>query len=340
MRRSMTAAGALILLAACGKSHSPALNFTLRLGDSTVSSGATNRAVSGVMQVMRIRAEGFGVRHPVFAQSGSAQITGFVSGVRDPKRLLGILISRGFVEFRLVDTAGALAAALPGIDRALVAAGILARRATRSPATNSFGQILGAPTDTGPRPPVAGRFAVAAPLSELLFSGPMPGAFTVPQEDVPRVDTLLAQDAARMALPRGLALVWAWPTSPPLSGPVDRALYAVEGEPVLTSEAVTDARASEGSGANGPELRLELSERGAALFQDQTRRLSGRYLAMLLDGAVLGEPAIVRGEIGKHVLVKLGTMSLGDAEDLALILRTGALPAPVRLLEATVDSDH
>ncbi len=56
-------------------------------------------------------------------------------------------------------------------------------------------------------------------------------------------------------------------------------------------------------------------------------------MAIILDGRVFRQPPVIRSEIGRTGQIELGTGSLQEAQDLALVLRAGALPAPLRIVE-------
>jgi preprotein translocase subunit SecD len=56
-------------------------------------------------------------------------------------------------------------------------------------------------------------------------------------------------------------------------------------------------------------------------------------MAIILDGRVQGQPPVIRSQIGANGQIELGTKPLQEASDLALVLRAGALPAPLQIVE-------
>ena len=72
--------------------------------------------------------------------------------------------------------------------------------------------------------------------------------------------------------------------------------------------------------------------RGAKLFGDATTHNVGRRLAIVLDGVVQSAPVIREPITGGHGQIT-GRFDIKEAQDLANVLRNGALPAPVKLLE-------
>src|SRR5205823_4424713 len=57
------------------------------------------------------------------------------------------------------------------------------------------------------------------------------------------------------------------------------------------------------------------------------------YMAIILDGRVQGQPPVIHGQIGANGQIELGNKSLQEASDLALVLRAGALPAPLTIVD-------
>jgi len=82
----------------------------------------------------------------------------------------------------------------------------------------------------------------------------------------------------------------------------------------------------------GPYVALELNPRGAKLFEDLTGRSVGRRLAIVLDNTVYSAP-VIRERIGGGRASITGNFDIKEARDLAIVLRAGALPAPVTIAE-------
>src|SRR5207247_1999757 len=59
------------------------------------------------------------------------------------------------------------------------------------------------------------------------------------------------------------------------------------------------------------------------------------YMAIILDGRVQGQPPIIKSQITSRGLIELGSKPLQEASDLALVLRAGALPAPLTIVDET-----
>src|SRR5207247_5044185 len=75
------------------------------------------------------------------------------------------------------------------------------------------------------------------------------------------------------------------------------------------------------------------SRRGGRIFERETGRHVNDYMAIILDGRVQGQPPVIKSQIGQRGQIELGNRPLQDAQDLALVLRAGALPAPLGIVE-------
>jgi preprotein translocase subunit SecD len=108
--------------------------------------------------------------------------------------------------------------------------------------------------------------------------------------------------------------------------------YLVESPVLMTGETVTDARVRPGGRLEGPYVSVELDSRGSQLFGNITAENVGRNLAIVLDNTVYSAPVIKEPIPGGHVQIT-GSFTFEEAHALAIVLRSGALPAPVKIIE-------
>ena len=100
----------------------------------------------------------------------------------------------------------------------------------------------------------------------------------------------------------------------------------------LTGDSLVDARVEWGTMQINPYVSFSLNSKGARRFARVTKDNIGKRLAIVLDGKVKSAPSI-ESEIPAGRGQITGRFSEDEAADLALILRTGALPAPIRVEE-------
>jgi preprotein translocase subunit SecD len=107
----------------------------------------------------------------------------------------------------------------------------------------------------------------------------------------------------------------------------------VEDRPIITGEELQDARATRDPLTNQSVVNFTLSRRGGRIFERETGRHVQDYMAIILDSRVQGQPPVIKGQIGQHGQIELGAKPLQEAQDLALVLKAGALPAPLTIIE-------
>jgi preprotein translocase subunit SecD len=108
--------------------------------------------------------------------------------------------------------------------------------------------------------------------------------------------------------------------------------YVVEKKALLTGADVSNARVSIDQNTSEPYVSLELTGTGGKQFADLTSANVGRRLAIILDGNLYSAP-VIRERIPSGQAQITGSFTSETATDLAIVLRAGALPAPVQVLE-------
>ena len=111
-----------------------------------------------------------------------------------------------------------------------------------------------------------------------------------------------------------------------------RQSYLVERRTLMTGDVLTDAHVSPGSATEGMAVEFVLDARGAKQFAQVTSANVGRNLAIVLDGTVESAPVIREPITGGRGQIT-GRFDFAEAQDLANVLRNGALPAPLKLIE-------
>ena len=119
------------------------------------------------------------------------------------------------------------------------------------------------------------------------------------------------------------------PSSPDAGG--DRLYYLVDRTPVVTGRDLKNARRSLDYETNTPNVSFTLKPEAAGRFQQVTRDNIGRQLGIVLDNQVVSAP-VIQGAIYDQGQIA-GNFTLEEAQDLAIKLRSGALPASLEYLE-------
>ena len=327
--------------------------------DETLTPERRADAIERAERIIRTRVDEFGVEEPLIQRIGSERLIVELAGLDDETRAKEIINQQAFLEWKLVLPNTDVDQALERLDRAVVAAigaeGLreMGRATEAAEATTSIEQLLFSdPDDTT----AAGDSAAADPAQEageteaagevaaeeedvelnlrpftgLLNQGDE-GTYLVDAADVDIATEWMALPEFQRAFPRGISLQWGW-DSIPRGGRFYRELYVLEEDPFLTGDQLNDATANRDQQFNQPQVLFELNRLGGRDFQRLTAANIGNRIAIVLDGEVVSAP-VVRDRIGARGTIDLGSADFSEATDLALVLRAGALPAPLTILE-------
>lgn len=139
------------------------------------------------------------------------------------------------------------------------------------------------------------------------------------------------EDALRGTVPPGSEILYQ-NTFDPQTGRKTNVPFLLKKRAPLTGDALTDARVSIDSQYGDPYVSISFDARGARLFERITGENVGKRLAIVLDNTVYSAP-VIRDRISGGKAQITGHFTMEEAKDLAIVLRAGALPAPVRILE-------
>ncbi len=118
----------------------------------------------------------------------------------------------------------------------------------------------------------------------------------------------------------------------PQTGRMRKVPFLLKRRTLLTGEYITDARVQIDSRFNEPYVSLSFDARGARLFEQITEQNIKKRLAIILDNKVYSAPVIQDKISGGRAQIT-GRFTTDEARDLAIVLRAGALPAPVDIIE-------
>jgi len=115
-------------------------------------------------------------------------------------------------------------------------------------------------------------------------------------------------------------------------GGAEKTPYLVKKDLLLTGDSLTDARVAIDSRYNEPYVSLTFDANGARIFERITTENTNKRLAVVLDGSVYSAPNIREPIAGGKAQIT-GGFTHEQASDLAIVLRAGALPAPVSVVQ-------
>ena len=281
----------------------------LEVDKSKLGPAEAKNAVDQAMQIIRNRIDQFGVAEPTIQKQGDNRILVQLPGLLDQGRAKELIGQTALLEFKIVKTDDESRNLLNRID-------------------GYFARMKGAGADTtGPdslRHPFTGRFLTVAQGNE---------SFALSSE-IAAIDSMLAMVRADSTFTMDAALAWdAHETE--LQGRSGRNLYVLDKEPQMKGTEVASAQMRldlDQERPGSPGVSFNLTSRGGAQFADITSRNVQRRLAIVLDNRVQSAPNIRERIPGGHGSIT-GSFNEEEAQNLAIVLRSGALPAPVNVVE-------
>jgi preprotein translocase subunit SecD len=139
------------------------------------------------------------------------------------------------------------------------------------------------------------------------------------------------EEALKGNIPPGDEILYQISTDPQ-TGRQTKIPYLLKKRTALTGEYITDARVQIDSRYNEPYVSLSFDARGARIFEQITGQNIKKRLAIVLDNKVNSAPVIQDKISGGRAQIT-GRYTTDEARDLAIVLRAGALPAPVKIIE-------
>jgi protein-export membrane protein SecD len=293
------------------------MHLVLQIDRTNLSESDASDARDRALEIIRNRVDQFGVAEPSIQPQGADRIVVQLPGVQDPLQAKNLIGQTALLEFKMLRSAAEFTETLRRIDD------LLASRAAQIPVDT----LAMSPEEQSLR---------KSPLTSRLrfFRGGEQDNAWVPEEEVASIESLLAAPGVRGLIPFGAA--FSWGREPvDYSGEKMRALYLLTGRPELTGTSVSNAEVSMGldsSRPNTPGVSLTLTGEGSHTFSRVTGANVGRRLAIVLDGKVHVAPTIM-GKIPRGRASITGNYTQEEAKILAIVLRAGALPAPIQIME-------
>ena len=304
--------------------------------EGTMTAEARRDAIDRALEIIRNRIDQFGVREPTVQKVGEERIVVELPEEKDPERAKAVIEQTAFLEFKIVVDPRPFVDVLPRLDSVIVASlppeslAVVAAPAAEMP------RELLRTVDTAEaalETPGHSEQARRRPLTASLLQSGEEGVFLVELQEEDRVRRFLELAEVRRRIPSRIDLVWGKDTIGQ-AGQLYRSLYVLESESMITGEFLTDAQADRDLTYGRPIVRFQLTRQGGRIFERGTSQNVGERMAIILDGKVQGSPPVIRSAIRESGQIELSpTASLEEARDLALLLRTGPLPAEVRIVE-------
>ncbi len=336
-------------------------------------------AINRSLEILRNRIDQFGVSEPSIQKQGNRRIILELPGVQDPARARDLIGRTAMLEFKLLSDPEKAQELLQAIDKHLAekrekeaedgapasdefdvleeeqaepekSAGQeeikpdedMAAAANDTADTDEDALDLSADIEDMGAADTTEEEATEFDTSENPFTSLLRGIrgdIAVPQENVRKVRTILADPEVKKIFPEDTQFLWGAKPEDVGDGNKYHILYLVKYRAQLTGAGLADARVDISSGYNNPGtagqpiVSLSFNRAGGRTFSRVTGANIGKRLAIVLDEKVYMAPNI-RSKItaGSGAIIE-GVGTVEEAEDIAIVLRAGALPTSVLIEE-------
>ncbi|HET7583285.1 MAG TPA: protein translocase subunit SecD [Gemmatimonadaceae bacterium] len=328
------------------------MHIALEVDESKQAVADKSEAIDRALKVVRTRIDEFGTTEPVVQKVGNDRIIVELPGIDDQERAEAIVQRSAFLQFQIVDESGALERVLPRIDaivRQQLASGNVRAAPTAGAAEPEAPAAITSLLKPADSSAAAGRDSTRAdtaaaaedtgllagarngPFSRLLQPGGIPGEYIVDSVQVPVVQSYLALPDVQAALPPGKVLRWG-SKSLASGGRALIPLYVLDARPIITGEHLNGANPATDP-VDGNVVQFTLDNQGGRRFGMETAKHVGDYMAIVLDDRVMGQPPVIQTAITTRGQITMRGQPLQAAQDLALVLRAGSLPVPLKVVQ-------
>jgi preprotein translocase subunit SecD len=312
------------------------------------------------LEILRNRIDQFGVSEPSITKQGNRRVVVELAGITDVNRAKNIIGKTALLEFNLVKDSQIFQDVITKIDnllkRELAAkpgAEVAAVDTTATDTTGAGGKVskdkavnvselFAGSTIAGDS---AGVAQDSVQVDKEIFSGnPFlsllrdvgRGEVAVPAKNVRAVERILNNPDVQKIIPPDAQ--FAWSNKPEqVADEQYYYLYLVKKEPELNGTMLTDARQQIASGAGMTRqgewtVSMQMNDEGTKIFSRVTGANVNKRLAIMLDNKIVMAPNI-KEKIPNGSASIEGNMGANEAKDLAIVLRAGALQAPMQVIE-------
>lgn len=315
----------------------------------------TSSAVDRAQEIVRNRVDQYGVSEPGIQKQGARRIIVELPGVSNEREVQDLLKGTALLEFKLLIEPDIAMKVYESIDKVLAgkplvdstsadSAKALASKSktdtskTAKADTSILGDssLAGAPQDQAKAAEQAKKdhpfFYLANPFQQQ--GQPWSGQLFSAEEDRAKVMRILSQPEISRLLPSEMSFVWSAKPSFVAEGKKFFALYAVKKTPELTGGVITTAHATIDPQYNTPIVNMEMNNEGSREWARITGANVKKRIAIIMDNSCFSAPVVQTKITGGNSQIT-GMENVEEAKLLEIVLRAGALPAPVDIVQQT-----
>jgi len=305
----------------------------------------STKAIDRGMEIVRNRVDQYGVSEPSIQKLGGSRIIVELPGVSRETEVRQLLQGTALLEFKLLKEPDVTYRVAESIDKLLAASAktdtaladsLFARQSspdtTQADSTKSDTEKINTPEGQLS----ADEFARKHPFfTMVIFSNNFPGEGLVAEDNKERVRRLLEREDVQKLIPNDMEFLWSAKTR--ILGEKGQekkyfTLYPVKKAAELTGGVIVNAKWQIDPSYNRPIVTMEMNSEGSREWARITGANINKRIAIVLDNAVFSAPNVISKITGGHSQIE-GMESETEAKLLEIVLKAGALPAPVDIIE-------
>jgi preprotein translocase subunit SecD len=310
----------------------------IRQSDSEIIAELEKQAEEAIergLEVIRNRVDKYGVAEPSIQKQGNNRIVVELPGVKNREEVRQLLQSTAVLEFKLLKPADIAIKVMQSIDNYLAGKGAVdtvdtAKVAKTRDTTKTISAELGADTSAGLSE--FEKFKKEHPFFAYVRVDERTGIGFVMARDKKMVDFILSRPDVKNLIPPDFEFVWSAKPFTAQDGNQYYNLLAVKKEPEITGKVITEARATIDPDNNSPIVIMRMNSEGAREWARITGANINKHIAIILDGTAYSWPVVRTKIVGGSSQIE-GLDSPEEAKLLEVVLKAGALPAPLEIVE-------
>jgi preprotein translocase subunit SecD len=295
----------------------------------------TDDAVTRAMEIIRNRVDQYGVSEPSIQKQGERRVIIELPGIAKEEEARQLLQGTALLEFRLLKDPEFTINVMKKIDETLAGKTI---EETDSALVNDSTKLAADTTSqtdtTADQQLSAEEFAKQHPFFAIALINPQGQSADayVKADDKVKVQRMLNRPDVQKVIPNNVEFAFSAKPIGIQEGQDIFVLYLVNKNPELTGGVITDAMANIDPSTSAAIVSMEMNSEGATEWARITGANIDKRCAIMLDGVIFSAP-VIRGKIPGGRSQIEGMANLEEAKLLEIVLKAGALPAPVEIIE-------
>ena len=303
----------------------------------------SEKAVDRAIEIVRNRVDQYRVSEPNIQKQGGRRIIVELPGVKDENEVRQLLQGTAKLEFRLLKDPQISYRVMETIDKYLTgklegdstaaASATAEKKPEAQKQRDALSELTGGTAPAAADTTTEARFLREHPFFSYVHPDQRgSGEGYVDAKDKDRVVRLLERPEVQRLLPPDFQFVWSAKSQQFADGVKRFMLFAVRQTAELTGGVVVDARASVDPEDNRPIVNMEMNSEGSRDWARITGANINKRIAIILDNAVYSAPVVQTKITGGRSRIT-GMETPNEARLLEIVLKAGALPAPVAIIE-------